>query len=98
GTNISFSRPYDVPSGKVAFTHARILTMKGDEVIENGTVVVDGNRIAAIGANVSVPSDAKVIDAAGKTIMPGIVDVHWHGAMGSDQILPQQSWVNFASL
>jgi imidazolonepropionase-like amidohydrolase len=30
--------------------------------------------------------------------MPGIVDVHWHGAMGADQITPQQSWVNYAAL
>ena len=98
GTPIGFSRPYDVPSGKLALTGARIITMKGDEVIENGTVVIDRNRIVAVGANVSVPSDAKVIDVAGKTIMPGIVDVHWHGSMGSDQIIPRQSWVNYASL
>ena len=44
------------------------------------------------------PPDAKVIDVAGKTIMPGIVDVHWHGAMGADEIIPQQSWVNYAAL
>ena len=105
GVNIGFSRPYDVPGGKVAFTNARIITMRPPEradsmpeVIENGTVVLDGNRIAAVGANVAVPPDAKVIDAAGKTIMPGLVDVHWHGSMGSDQIIPQQSWINYASL
>jgi imidazolonepropionase-like amidohydrolase len=98
GINIAFSRPYDIPSGRLAFTGARIITMRGDEVIENGTIVIDRNRIVALGANVSVPSDAKVIDVAGKTIMPGIVDVHWHGSMGSDQITPQQSWINFASL
>jgi imidazolonepropionase-like amidohydrolase/Tol biopolymer transport system component len=98
GVSIGFSRPYDVPSGSVAFTNARIITMRGAEVIENGTIVVSGNRIAAIGTNVAVPAGAKVIDAAGKTIMPGIVDVHWHGSMGSDQIIPQQSWINYASL
>ena len=98
GTYIGFSRPYDVPSGKIALTNARIITMKGDEVIDNGTIVVDRNRIVAVGANVSVPADAKVIDAAGKTIMPGIVDVHWHGSMGSDQIIPQQNWIIFSSL
>ncbi|HYH07612.1 MAG TPA: amidohydrolase family protein [Thermoanaerobaculia bacterium] len=95
---IGFSRPYDVPSGSVAFTNARIVTMSGDEVIENGTVVVEGNRITALGANVAVPTGAKVIDAAGKTIMPGIVDVHWHGSMGADQLIPQQNWNTYASL
>ena len=98
GINIGFTQPYDVPTGKVAFTGARIITARGDEVIENGTVVVDRNRITAVGANVAVPLDAKVIDAAGKTIMPGIIDVHWHGSMGSDDLTPQQSWVNFAAL
>jgi Tol biopolymer transport system component/imidazolonepropionase-like amidohydrolase len=98
GINIGFSRPYDVPSGSVALTNARIITMRGDEVLENATVVIDGNRIAAIGANVSIPAGAKVIDAAGKTIMPGIIDVHWHGSMGSDQIIPQQNWVTYAAL
>jgi imidazolonepropionase-like amidohydrolase/Tol biopolymer transport system component len=98
GTYIGFSRPYDVPSGKIALTGARIITMRGDEVIENGTVVIDRNRIAAVGPNVSVPGDAKVIDVAGKTIMPGLVDVHWHGSMGADAIIPQQNWINYASL
>ena len=98
GINIGFSRGYDNPSGKLALTGARIITMRGDEVIENGTILIDRNRITAVGANVSVPSDAKVIDVAGKTIMPGIVDVHWHGSMGSEQITPQQSWINYAAL
>jgi len=98
GTNIAFSRPYDVPTGKLALTGARIVTMRGDEVIENGTIVIDRNRIVVVGADVSVPADAKVIDVAGKTIIPGIIDVHWHGSMGSEQVIPQQSWINFAAL
>lgn len=98
GINIGFSQAYDTPSGTVAFTNARIITMRGDEVIENGTIVVTGNRITAIGPGVPVPAGAHVVDAAGKTIMPGIVDVHWHGSMGSEQIIPQQSWINYASL
>jgi len=96
--NIGFTQPYDVPTGKIALTGARVITMRGDEVIDNGTVVIDRNRIAAVGANITIPPDAKVIDAAGKTIMPGIVDVHWHGSMGSDDLTPQQSWVNYAAL
>ncbi len=97
GTNISFSQKYDVPAGRVAFTGARIITMRGDEIIENGTVVIDGNRIVSVGPG-AAPAGASVIDARGKTIMPGIVDVHWHGAMGADDIVPQQSWVNYATL
>jgi imidazolonepropionase-like amidohydrolase/Tol biopolymer transport system component len=100
GTQIGFTQSYDVPTGKLALTGARIITMRGDEIIADGTVVIDRNRIAAIGprSTVSIPSEAKTYDVTGKTIMPGIVDVHWHGAMGSDQITPQQSWVNYAAL
>ncbi len=100
GTNIGFSQSYDVPSGKLVFTGARVITMHGDDVINDGVVVVDGNHIVAVGprASTSVPPDAKVIDVTGKTIVPGFVDVHWHGAMGADEMIPQQSWVNYATL
>jgi imidazolonepropionase-like amidohydrolase/Tol biopolymer transport system component len=100
GTNIGFTATYDVPAGKLAFVGGRVVTMRGDEVIEDGTVVIDRNRIVAVGprASTSVPADAKVIDTTGKTIMPGIVDVHWHGSMGADDLIMQQSWVNYAAL
>ncbi len=98
GTAIGFAQSNDAPSGKLALTGARIITMRGDEVIENGTMIIERNRIVAIGSNIAVPADARTIDVAGKTIMPGLVDVHWHGSMGSDQIIPQQSWIHYASL
>lgn len=100
GIPIGLKLTTDVPSGKVAFTGARIITMKGDEVIENGTLVVDGNRITAVGpsASIQVPADATIIDAAGKTIMPGIIDVHAHGNHFYDTPVPQQNWAYYANL
>lgn len=78
--SIDLNAPVDVPKGAVAFTHATIITMRAGEVIEDGTVVVTGNRIAALGpsASVTIPAGAKVIDAAGKTILPGLIDAHGH--------------------
>jgi len=63
-------------------------------------VVVTGNRISAVGpaGSVAVPAGAKQIDMRGKTLIPGLIDVHWHGAMGDSKIVPQQSWINLASL
>ena len=87
-----------VPEGTIAFTNTRIITMNGDEVIENGTIVVEGNRIIAVGADVDVPDDAKVIDASGKTIMPGIVDAHAHLGNFRLGISPQQQWEYVANL
>ncbi len=100
GLPVGFSQAADKPSGTTAITGARIVTMRGDEVIANGVIVVQGNRITAVGpqGQVAVPAGALVINAAGKTIIPGLVDVHWHGGMGEDEIIPQQSWVDYASL
>ncbi len=100
GVRVGFTEPSDVPAGIIAITGARIVTMKGDEVIADGTIVVDGNRITAVGPTerILLPAGAKTVDARGKTIIPGIVDVHWHGGMGDDGIVPQQSWINYASL
>jgi imidazolonepropionase-like amidohydrolase len=49
--------------------------MEGDKVIENGSIIINGNRIEAIGdaSTISIPDSAKVYDPAGKTIMPGMV-------------------------
>jgi imidazolonepropionase-like amidohydrolase len=56
-----------------AIRNARIVTVTGP-VIDNGTVVIANGKIAAVGANVSIPSGAKVIDAKGLSIYPGMMD------------------------
>jgi imidazolonepropionase-like amidohydrolase/Tol biopolymer transport system component len=100
GVNISFTRNRDVPAGRVALTGARIITMRGDEVIENGTVLVEGNRIVSVGPSetVTVPADARRIDVSGRTVMPGMIDAHWHGGMATQGMIPQQNWMLYNSL
>jgi imidazolonepropionase-like amidohydrolase len=100
GLDIGFDQSYDRPSGSLAFVGARIVTLRGDEVIPDGTILVEGNHIAAVGARgaVKVPPGANTIDVTGETIVPGFVDVHWHGSMGNEQIIPQQGWVEYAGL
>ncbi len=98
GLRVNLTLPTDKPSGKIALTNARIITMEGDAVIENGTVLVEGNLIKEVGARVNVPSDAKVIDCAGKTIMPGIMDVHAHSGNFRYGLSPQKQWEYYANL
>jgi imidazolonepropionase-like amidohydrolase len=56
-----------------AITNARIVPVSGPE-IERGTIVIKGNRIQAVGAGVSVPSGAKVVDGTGLSVYPGFID------------------------
>lgn len=100
GVDINLKLKTDVPDGKIAFTNARIITMKDDQVIEKGTIIIDHNKIVNIGktGEVPVPDDAKVYDIPGKTIMPGIVDVHAHLHPSPDGISPQQDWNYYANL
>ncbi|MGX5172523.1 amidohydrolase family protein [Aliikangiella sp. IMCC44653] len=90
----------DSPRGNTLLSGAQIITMEGDKVYAQGDILISGNRIKAIGpvGSLDVPDNSKRIDVRGKTIIPGIIDVHWHGSQGASQITPQQNWFNLASL
>jgi len=66
----------------IAIRNATILTAtKG--TIQNGTIVLRGGKIAAVGANVAIPSGADVVDGTGTFVSPGIIDCHSHIAADS---------------
>ncbi len=100
GISLTMTVPAARPEGTVVITGARILTMAAGldltdpGAIENGTIVIEGDRITAIGPmqDVDIPADAVMIDASGKTIMPGLVDAHAHGPHGTGDLIPQQNW------
>jgi imidazolonepropionase-like amidohydrolase/Tol biopolymer transport system component len=99
GININLTVKTDKPTGVIAFTGATIITMEGDEVIENGTIVVRNNTIEAIGdATTKIPNNAKVYDVSGKTIMPGMVDAHAHVGGFRYGLTPQKHWQFYANL
>src|SRR5438445_13206276 len=60
----------------LALTHVRIIDGHGGIPIEEGTLLIEGKRIVAVGAGVRIPSDAQVEDLRGTTVMPGLVDMH----------------------
>lgn len=103
GIDVGLSVPMDRPADTFAFTNARIVTMRNaqsgeQDVIENGTLLVEGDTIKAVGANVAIPANAKVIDASGKTITPGYVDAHAHANHFTQGVVPQANWAYYANL
>src|SRR4051794_23265437 len=82
---------YQAPSTRATvIRNATILTAAGPAV-ERGSIVLQNGKIAAVGASVTEPPDAVVIDAAGKWITPGIIDDHSHlGVYAAPGIESQQ--------
>ena len=97
---LGYSQKVDKPSGLIAFVGGKVITMEGEQVFEDGTVIVEGNIIKAVGnkSEINVPESAKIIDITGKSIIPGLIDAHAHGPQGNNQIIPQQNWKNYAGL
>ncbi len=89
----------DIPTGTVALRGATVITMRGDEIIPNADIVVENNRIVAVGqrGQVDIPAGADEVDVSGKTIGPGFVDTHAHmrPAWGLHK---SQAWMFLANL
>ncbi|MGD2132351.1 MAG: amidohydrolase, partial [Maricaulaceae bacterium] len=106
GLDLSMTVDADVRRGVLALVGARVVTMADDDaqndggVIEDATILIEDNRIAAIGpsAEVEVPAGAETLDLAGRTIIPGLIDAHAHGPYGVDEIIPEQNWSTVAHL
>ena len=65
----------------LAITGGTLIDGSGRDPVANATVLIEGERIAAVGpsASIAIPQDARIIDAAGHTVLPGIIDCHVHG-------------------
>ena len=88
-----------VPHNEVLIKNGTILTITHG-TIQNGSVYIKDGKIVAVGQVVEAPPTAKVIDATGKFVMPGIVDSHSHIALDDDvneatsPIVPQMKMVD----
>jgi Tol biopolymer transport system component len=97
---VVIERPRHRPRGSVVLSGAKLITMRGDEVIAEGEIVVTDHRIVAVGHKGSVkrPEGAKVIYLSGKTVVPGFVDTHAHWTEVRRGVLDMQNWSFFANL
>ncbi|GAA5220522.1 amidohydrolase family protein [Membranihabitans marinus] len=100
GISVDLEVKSDQPNGILVLRNARIITMTQDSVIENGTIVIENNIIKNVGRSgkVSIPANAHIIDCKGKTIMPGMVDVHGHLGDFRYGLSPQKNWYYWANL
>lgn len=90
-TSISLTVEKRIPTGSIALSNARILTMRGKEVLEGATIVVTGSRISCVGTCDTSNVD-RVIDASGTTIIPGMVDMHAHHFRDYRGIIPARGY------
>src|SRR5258706_6944100 len=88
------------PEKPIAIVHGRLITGLGEAPIEDGMVVVAGRTIEYAGPSGDrrIPKDARIIDASGKSVMPGLADMHVHLQGGwdgvSEDLLGYQRYLN----
>jgi imidazolonepropionase-like amidohydrolase len=78
----------------IAITNAKIVTLGSAGQIDNGSVIVKDGRIAAVGANVAVPAGARLIDAGGHLVTPGVVASNT--SLGAGEVEGEASSDDFA--
>src|SRR5437870_4352753 len=62
----------------IAIRCGRLIDGKSDAPITNAVVLIEGNQIKSVGASITIPAGAEIIDLGGATVLPGLVDCHTH--------------------
>lgn len=66
----------------IAIKCGKLFDGKSDKLLENQIIIVENNRITAVGASVQIPANARVIDLSAATVLPGLIDAHVHLTLG----------------
>jgi len=83
--------PRNIPQGTIVLSGARILTMDNRKVIDNGDIVIKKGRISCLGECDKSDAD-KIVDLKGKTIIPGLIDMHSHLYREYRGIIPMKTF------
>ncbi|MEM8683761.1 MAG: amidohydrolase family protein [Pseudomonadota bacterium] len=99
-TDIRVNAARDVHEERAVLRGATVLTMRGDEAIVDADLIVEGNRIVAVGPRGSAPIDAgaAVIDVTGRYVIPGFVDTHAHWYEIRRDVLVVPNWSHLMNL
>jgi len=97
-TALNYSRPRAVPATRLALTHVTVLPMDGSGPIDDATVLINGDRIVSVESGGVVPSGVEEMDMSGKTVIPGLIDVHAHLHYSAGDIHPEQPWQYLVNL
>jgi Tol biopolymer transport system component len=97
---IAVQVPRRTPNGTVVLKNAKVITMRGDEVLRSADIVIHNERIQSVAASgtVALPRDAKVIDLRGSVIVPGFIDTHAHWFNIRRGVLDLANWNFLATL
>src|SRR5215472_13008913 len=81
------------------FKNVKVFDGKSDKLTTNTSVLVVGNKIEKIGGDIAAPEKATVIDGGGRTLMPGLIDAHWHAMLVRPTPAEAVTWdVGYANL
>src|SRR5262245_34808059 len=81
------------------FKNVKVFDGKSDKLTASTSVLVVGNKIEKIGGDIAAPEKATVIDADGRTLMPGLIDAHWHAMLVRPTPTEALTWdVGYANL
>ena len=81
------------------FKNVKVFDGKSDKLTASTSVLVVGNKIEKIGGDIAAPEKATVIDGGGRTLMPGLIDAHWHAMLVRPTPAEALTWdVGYANL
>lgn len=85
--------------GATLFKNVRVFDGKSDRLTAGTSVLVVGNKIEKVGGDTAAPENATVIDAGGRTLMPGLIDAHWHAMLVRPTPAEALAWdIGYANL
>jgi len=97
---LGWAEKADIPNTDLYFVGGTILPMNDLSVVKDGVVHVVGNKIMEVGTRdgIKIRKDAKVIDITGKTLLPGLIDIHAHPGSSNQSVYSHQDWAFLANL